>query len=148
MTKLQRIFSKYGEEIAKKYKEGATLKQLQDEYGLARDNIRYYLKKYFNVRKLRDVKPQNYQRDKILELEKKGYSLREIAKIVGTTYHTVSSTIYQYKIYGKREVKKKSTGKCKRCGRDKGVNRWYCDECLAVMREDYCESYYRATVLV
>ena len=136
------------DEIVKKWKQGATQKELVKEYGVARTTIDKRISEYYKREgKQRPKKELNLKIelpiDEIVEKWEQGATQKELAKEYGVSTQTINNRISEYyEKEGKQKPKPKRKSKLKiELPMDEIVEKWEQENTLIELTKEYGVSY-------
>ena len=136
------------DEIVKKWKQGATQKELVKEYGVARTTIDKRISEYYKREgKQRPKKELNLKIelpiDEIVEKWEQGATQKELAKEYGVSTQTINNRISEYyEKEGKQKPKPKRKSKLKiELPIDEIVEKWEQGNTLIELTKEYGVSY-------
>ena len=136
------------DEIVKKWKQGATQKELAKEYGVARTTIDKRISEYYKregkQRPKKELNPKiELPIEKIVEKWKQGATQKELAKEYGVSTQTINNRISEYyEKEGKQKTKPKRKSKLKiELPIDEIVEKWEQGNTLIELTKEYGVSY-------
>ena len=136
------------DEIVKKWKQGATQKELAKEYGVARTTIDKRISEYYKregkQRPKKELNPKiELPIEKIVEKWKQGAIQKELAKEYGVSTQTINNRISEYyEKEGKQKTKPKRKSKLKiELPIDEIVEKWEQGNTLIELTKEYGVSY-------
>ena len=134
------------DEIVKKWKQGATQRELAKEYGVARTTIDKRISEYYKregkQRPKKELNPKiELPIEKIVEKWKQGATQKELAKEYGVSTQTINNRISEYyEKEGKQKPKRKSKLKIE-LPIDEIVEKWEQGNTLIELTKEYGVSY-------